>query len=113
MSVTEKEEFAMSMFAVHSIQAESWAFVMKGKVRQEFKFRLEAFLSGAKLLRSYLEKEGVIEVTDDLGESVSQIFEVLHKSKDGKAQKEMLQLLSEYASGEIKIVDPSQLKETV
>ncbi len=99
----------MSMFAIHAIQSESWAYMIKGKVQHEFKFRLENFLAASKMLRRFLEAQNVLDVTDDLGESVSKIFEVLHASKDGRAQKEMLALLAEYASGELKIINEDQI----
>lgn len=109
MKISPAEENAMSLFAVHAIQAESWSYFMKGKVQQEFKFRLENFLAASKMLRKYLEKENVIDVTDDLGESINKIFEVIRDSKDGQAQRDMIVLLSEYAEGKLKLIHESDI----
>jgi len=105
VKLSSNEEFAMVMFAIMSNQAESWAYVIKGKVQQEFKFRLENYLAAAKSLRRFLEEKQVAEIAEDLGQPFSDLMLMIKNAPSVERRCEIMQLIKDLTEGNLKIVD--------
>lgn len=97
----------MVMFAILSNQAESWAYMLKGKVHQEFKYRMEHYMASARSLRKFLEEKKVVEIADELGQPFSDLMLMIKNAESIEKRCEIMQLIKDITTGEIKIVDES------
>lgn len=91
------------MFLTLFVECEKWALVMKGSVDKDFKWRLENFLSSARILMTYCKRLVDEEALEDFGERFSRVIERIGEADPDK-REELFELLDKWAKGEVQII---------
>jgi len=105
----KKDAFHMALYMVSvlSLQCEEWAFLLKDNVSHELKYKLNNFLSSAKLLRGFVSKYIDYDALGEDSVMFSQILEYVKNAKTAQEQRIILDLLKDFTEGRVMVYDDS------
>lgn len=103
MTLRDTFDFRLWMFTTLTIEADKWAWAIKGNKELSFKFKqkFNQVIDSNRSFLNYIKDNNVLDTLEDQGEWFSNALEVIHKAPTLEKKEELVLVLKEYAEGKV------------
>jgi len=108
-------DFKLWMYTVLMIEADKWAWSIKGsdQVTMKFKQKFNQVLDSNNAFLRHIKDNNIIDDLEDNGEWFSKALEIIHNAEGLKMKEELVLVLREYSEGRVDNCDDYLPKEQV
>ena len=108
-------DFKLWMYTVLMIEADKWAWSIKGssELSMKFKQKFNQVLDSNNDFIRHIKDNNILDLLEDQGEWFSKALEVIHDTDSLKMKEELVLVLREYSEGRVDNCDDYLPKEQV